>query len=169
MRCSMLGMVVLVLSGSSVRAETISPALVTAEVRAGAGLAVGGGAGQSQWRQSPVTVGALADFAILTEPWTTLYGGAIVEGGDRVTAGITGGVRLWPGHGAGGRLAAGGVAILVPFQLLGGQTALGYCMGGSMRVCGDIEATVFFAGNDLPDDRVAGQLQLVLGVGFSAY
>jgi len=41
--------------------------------------------------------------------------------------------------------------------------------GARIDVPPALEATLFVAGSDLPDKRIAGQAQLVLGVAFDAW
>ncbi len=142
--------------------------LVLAEGRVGAGVALGGGAGGQVWRAAPVTVGALAEVAVRSQPWTSLYGVALVETGHRVGVGCGGGIRVRPGSGE-LRLAVGARTLFAPYTLLGVSAGIGSCRNVlGVQVCGDIEGNAFFFGSDLPEDRVATQLQLVLGLAFDA-
>ena len=117
----------------------------------------------------PVTLWALAEYAFQSEPWTSLYGALIVEGRDRAALGMAGGVRVRPTEGQ-LRLGAGGVVIAAPLSIFGASASLGSCydLSSSSHLCLDLEGTMFFAGSDLPDERVATQLQLVIGVAFDA-
>lgn len=146
------------------------PPLTALEARVGYGVAFGGGPGGSVERWSPMTFTALVDHALVVEPWTSIFGGVAVEGHGRGAAGAVLGARVRPGRGR-IRIAGGGVAMLIPATLFGPLASVGAClpMAGALHLCADIEATLFVAGTDLPEDRIAGQTQLVLGVGFDAW
>lgn len=155
---------------SSGPADVDEPALTQVEARVGYGLAFGGGPGQSVTRTSPVTMTALVDHAVVEEPWTSLYGGVVVEGGGRGAAGAMIGMRIRPGRGW-LRIAGAAVAMVVPATLYGPVASIGgcYAVGGPIAVCLDLESALFIGGSDLPDQRVAGQTQLVLGAAFDAW
>lgn len=146
------------------------PALTSLEARVGYGLAFGGGSGGLTQRQSPLTLSALVDHAVVAEPWTSIYGGIVAEGYGRGSAGLQVGMRVRPAAGR-LRLAGGAQALLVPATLFGPLSSVGTCLPvtGSFNLCGDVEAVLFVAGTDLPDERVAGQVQLVLGLAFDAW
>ena len=146
------------------------PPLTIVEARVGYGIAFGGGSGSSSQRLSPITLTALIDHAVVVEPWTSLFAGVVAEGYGRGSAGVLAGARVRPGRGR-MRLAGGAQALLVPASLFGPLASVGGCLHvtGSLHLCADIEATLFVAGSDLPDDRIAGQGQLVLGMAFDAW
>ena len=149
------------------------PPLGAVEGRVGGGLAVGGGTGgKSVTRGTPMTIGFLAELTLHDRPWTTAYVGAFGEFIDRVGLGLMGGVRLRPTAG-GLRLGAGAIATVVPYTLFGVSVEAGYCWKvnkkGRIRICGDAQGVVYFVGGDLPDGRVAGQLNALLGVNFDAW
>lgn len=150
--------------------DVAEPALTSLEARVGYGLAFGGGSGGSSQRLSPITLTALVDHAVVAEPWTSIYGGVVAEGYGRGSAGVQVGARVRP---AGGRLrlAGGAQGLLVPATLFGPLSSVGMCLPvtGSFNLCADIEAVLFVTGSDLPDERVAGQAQLVLGLAFDAW
>lgn len=157
-------------SGDDQTIQVESPPLTQLEARVGYGLAFGGGAGQSVTRASPVTMTALVDHAILEEPWTSLFGGVVVEGGGRGAAGVMLGARVRPDRGW-IRIAGGAVAMLVPATLYGPVASIGGCrnVASSLAICVDLESALFVGGTDLPDQRVAGQTQLVVGAAFDAW
>lgn len=146
------------------------PPIIAVEARVGYGMAFGGGAGSSVERWSPVTFTALVDHAVVAEPWTSLFAGVAAEGHGRGAAGGLVGARVRP---AGGpvRVAGGAIGMLVPATLFGPLASVGMCFPilASFNVCADAEATLFVAGSDLPEDRIAAQAQLVVGVGFDAW
>jgi len=151
-------------------AKDKDPPLTSLEARVGYGIAFGGGAGGSVQRYSPLTITALVDHAIIVEPWTSFFGGVVVEGHGRGNAGVILGARVRPGRGR-VRIAGGGIGMLVPATLFGPLASVGLClpMLGALNVCGDGELALFVSGNDLPEDRIAGQAQFVLGVSFDAW
>lgn len=141
-----------------------------AEARIGQGVAVGGGSGESTWRLSPLSVSALASLAIESQPRVSVYGGLLFEGNKRAAIGATLGFRLHPQAGA-NRVAVAATVIGLPFTAYGVTAGLGRCHGvsGGMGVCTDLEATVFALGSDIPEERIATQVQAVLGVAFDVY
>jgi hypothetical protein len=149
--------------------EESDPPLTTLEARVGYGVAFGGGAGTSIERLSPLTFTALVDHAVVVDPWTSIFGGVVAEGYGRGAAGVLAGARVRPGRGR-LRIAGGAEVILVPSTLAGPLASVGVCLpvAGVLSLCIDAEATLFVAGTDLPDERIAGQAQLVLGVAFDA-
>ncbi len=162
-----------ILCGGSRRAEadaeaTDDPPLIAVEGRVGYGMAFGGGAGVSVERWSPVTLSGLVETAVWSDPWASIFGGVAVEGHGRGAAGAIGGLRLRPTRGQ-LRLSGGLAAMFFPETAFGPMASGGTCWGlGAMNLCGDVEATMYVIGSDIPDQRVAGQIQLVVGVGFDA-
>lgn len=144
----------------------LEPALVRLEARLARGIAMGGGAGEAYYRSSPYTFSATADVAIRDEPWTSLYGGVVVEAGDRLGAGATAGLRVKLGGAL--RAAGGVVGLLVPSRVFGPSGSIGACTGRGASLCLDLEAVMFVGGKDLPDERIAGQLLVAVGVAFDA-
>lgn len=146
------------------------PPLLSLEARAGYGLAFGGGAGGSVQRLSPLTWTFLVDYAIIDEPWVSTFGGVVAEGNGHGSAGAVIGARVRPGRGR-LRVAGGAEALLFPSTLFGPLASVGMCVPiiHLMNVCADAEATLFVAGSDLPDQRIAGQAQLVVGIAFDAW
>lgn len=141
-----------------------------AEARIGQGMALGGGAGESTWRLSPLNISALASYAINADPWVSVYGGLVFEGRNRAAIGGLLGLRLNPGAGR-NRLSVAAVAMGLPFSAYGATVGLGRCIGveGGMGFCTDLEATVFGLGSDIPEGRIATQVQAVLGVAFDVF
>lgn len=142
------------------------PALVTAEVRTGYGIAAGGGAGRSSVRSSPLVLGARVAVAINDEPRMSGYGGLILETLDRTGVGGEAGLELAPSTRA--RLRAGVVAMVAPYKLWGGALGGGRCTRGGTRLCLDVDAGVFVGGSDLPTGGAVFQLVVSLGIGFDA-
>jgi hypothetical protein len=145
------------------------PPIIAVEARVGYGMAFGGGAGSSVERWSPVTISALVDHAVVTEPWTSLFAGVAVEGHGRGAAGGIVGLRVRPAGRV--RVAGGAIGLLVPATLFGPLASVGMCfpVASALHVCADLEGSLFVAGSDLPDDRIAAQAQLVAGIAFDAW
>lgn len=162
----MLGAIVVVLSSLSATASADPLALVAVEGRMGAGIAMGGGQGGSTLKRAPFRAGALLERAILDMPWTSVTAGLIVETGDRMS--VAGQVGLRVATETGVRVGAHLTGLIEPFSLYGGGASLGRCVRTLERtsLCLDVELSVFVAGSDLPDQRVAGQLQVVIGARF---
>lgn len=140
-----------------------------AEVRAGYGIAVGGSGDRMSTRPTPLTLSAVAAFAFNAEPPLMGYGGLLVETLDRNAVGSTFGVRIaLPGSKL--RLSGGGVWMFAPFMLLGATASGGTCkqMKPRLAVCGDLQLTAYFAGDDLAPGRTVTEAQLVFGVVFDA-
>ncbi len=150
---------------ASASADDFDPPLAAVEARVGHGVAVGGGSGQFNVRSSALTFSALGEVAIRDTPWTSILLGGMFEGGDRSTAGVIGGVRVRP-ESLPVRASLGLIAILTPVTALGPVATAGYCSVRGLRFCLDVEASAFVVGDDLPERKIAAQLQLVLGVGF---
>jgi hypothetical protein len=147
--------------------QTSDPPITSVEARVGYGLAFGGGSGTSSQRASGMTFTALIDQAVVEEPWTSVFGGVVAEGYGRGSAGVIVGGRVRPARGR-LRIAGGMEALFVPRTLYGPLASVGTCLqvGGALGVCLDLDATLFIGGSDLPDERIAGQVQLVLGIAF---
>jgi hypothetical protein len=161
-----------ILCGGSARAEaevTDDPPLIALEGRVGYGMAFGGGAGVSVERWSPITLSALVETAVWSDPWASIFAGVAVEGHGRGAAGAIGGLRVRPTRGQ-LRLSGGLAAMFFPETAFGPVASGGTCLpfGAAVNLCGDVEATMYVIGSDIPDQRVAGQIQLVVGVGFDA-
>lgn len=141
-----------------------------AEARIGQGFALGGGSGESTWRLSPLSITALASYATNTDPWVSVFGGLVFEGRNRAAIGGLLGLRLNPGAGR-NRVSVAAVAMGLPFSAYGATVGLGRCIGveGGMGFCTDLEATVFGLGSDIPEGRIATQVQAVLGVAFDIF
>jgi hypothetical protein len=140
------------------------PSILSVEPRVGKGVALGGGSGEGHARLSPLTLGILVDYAFNADPWISFYAGPFAEVADRGSIGGMAGFRFRPGAGR-PRLAAGGTAILVPYTLYGVTASVGTVIDlFSLPISIDIEGVAFFAGTDLPEATVAGQLRLVLGI-----
>ncbi|MCP4443918.1 MAG: hypothetical protein GY811_01050 [Myxococcales bacterium] len=144
--------------------------LSLAEARIGQGLALGGGSGESTWRLSPLSISALASYATMVDPWVSVYGGLLFEGRGRAAIGALIGLRLNPQAGR-NRVSVAAVAMGLPFSAYGATVGLGRCIGvdSGMGVCTDLEATVFGLGTDIPEGRIATQVQAVLGVAFDVF
>ena len=139
------------------------------EARAGFGMALGGAGQTMSRRTSPVTIQALVSVAIQDTPPLYAFGGLVVETMDRNGVGATAGITLRP-HGGAWRLSGGGVGMVAPYSLYGAMIDTGVCHRAVLgyELCGDIQLTAFFAGNDLANDHAVTQAQLVLGVVFDA-
>ncbi|HKE19411.1 MAG TPA: hypothetical protein VKB80_31255 [Kofleriaceae bacterium] len=149
--------------------EDDGPPITSLEGRVGYGLAFGGGSGASSQRASGVTMTALVDQAVIEAPWTSIFGGIVAEGYGHGAAGVLVGARVRPSRGR-LRIAGGAVGLLVPRTLFGPLASVGGCLpiDGAFGICLDLEAQLFVTGTDLPDERVAGQAQAVLGIAFDA-
>ena len=159
----------LALTATPVRARQ---PLLRIDVQIGGGLDVGdGGAAGPVWRAAPFTFTLLADYAISTQPWVTLFGG--LRGEALAHGGIGGlfGARVHPYQGL-LHVGAGVVAIVAPYTIAGVLGGAGLCarrvLGDKIALCGDLEATAYFLGSDVPPGKVVTQLQLVFGVSFDA-
>ena len=150
------------------RAAADPAAIAGVEARIGHGVAVGGGVGESAWRRSPITVTVLGDLAVRDDPWLSVVAGGVFETSRRATVGTVAGLRIRP-HATGFRVGGGGVAIIRPTTAYGAYASLGNCVGTGVRLCTDIEGTVFWGGRDVPDQRIAAQVQLVFGLAVDAW
>ncbi|HLL21411.1 MAG TPA: hypothetical protein VK427_04725 [Kofleriaceae bacterium] len=141
--------------------------LWTAELRAGYGVAIGGGQGTSTKRLSPVALDATISVAIHDQPRVFAYGGLAAETFDRSAVGATFGVRMHePGTAL--RVAAGGTWLIAPYTLWGGVASAGLCTreDHGRRYCADAQLTAYFAGTDLAEGKTVLQAQLMLGFAF---
>jgi hypothetical protein len=140
-----------------------------AEVRAGYGIAMGGSGARMSTRPSPVTLAAIAAVATSVEPPLSGYGGLLVEALDRNSVGSVFGIK-WTPHDSRLRLAGGGTWLIAPYMLFGATASVGACARWKPRiaVCGDIQLTAYFAGDDLADGRSVTQAQLAVGLVFDA-
>jgi hypothetical protein len=138
-----------------------------AEVHAGYGIAVGGSGARMSRRPSPLTLSALASFALDEDPPLWGYGGLVVETLDRNSAGAAFGIEVRP-HGSRLRFSGGGVWLVSPSMLLGATASAGACSQRSPHIglCGDLQITAYFTGDDLAGGRSVTQAQLVLGMVF---
>jgi len=149
--------------------RAIADPLWQAEVRAGYGIAMGGRGDRMSTRPTPLTLAAIAAFAFNVDPPLMGYGGLLVETLDRNSVGSTFGVRLaLPGSRL--RLSAGGVWLFAPSMLLGATAGGGTCrqLGSRVGLCGELQLTAYFAGDDLAPGRTVTQAELVIGVVFDA-
>ncbi len=163
-----LALVIAALGGTSVaEADTAArgggPPLYRAEVRAGYGVAVGGGAGRASVRGSPLVLAARVAFAVREQPVLAGYAGVLIETLDRTGAGGEAGVVFEPTPRV--RLRAGAIAMVAPYGLWGGNLGGGRCFR-DRRYCLDLDGAIFLGGSDLPSGGAAVQLVLALGVGF---
>jgi hypothetical protein len=140
-----------------------------AEIHAGYGLAFSGSGDTMSQRPTPLTITAIAAFAVNADPPLAGYGGLVVEAFDRNAAGVVAGVELSP-RGSHLRLAGGGIALVAPYTLWGATASAGACAHAvrGIALCGDFQLTAFVAGSDLGDGRTVTQGQLVAGVVFDA-
>jgi hypothetical protein len=161
----------LLLSLAATAARAHQP-LLRVDVQVGGGLNIGdGGASGPVWRGAPFTFTLLADYAVITQPWVTLFGGLRGEAAARGGIGGLFGARVHPYQGL-LHLGAGVVAIVAPYSIAGVLGSGGLCarraLGQKIGVCGDVEVTAYFLGSDVPPGKVVTQLQLVFGVSFDA-
>ncbi|HEY0192627.1 MAG TPA: hypothetical protein VGC42_16020 [Kofleriaceae bacterium] len=138
-----------------------------AELRLGYGVELGGSGDRMTTRSSPVTLAAIASFAVQDEPRILGYGGFIGELYNRNAAGATGGISYAP-HGTSVRLSGGGIAFVAPYSLVGATASGGLCRKREppLQLCGDVQVTEYFAGSDLASGHAVTQIQLVLGAVF---
>jgi hypothetical protein len=168
MRSSAFALFALAAAFGAIRSSAADP-LWRAEVRAGYGIAVGGSGTQMSARATPLTVAATVAFAFNEDPPLAGYGGLTVETLDRNAVGAVFGVQLLP-HDSRLRLAAGGTWLFAPYTLWGATASIGLCFHLTSRtgLCGDVEATAYFSGSDLPDGRTSTDGKLVIGLVFDA-
>jgi hypothetical protein len=134
-----------------------------AELRLGYGFEMVGGDNMTSAHSAPMTIEGVAAYAINDDPWLYGYGGFLLETVDRNSIGTTAGIQL-----ASGALRAriGGVYIFAPLSLYGANASAGACkrMTASLKACGDLSITEYFAGKDLAEGHAVTQVQLVLGL-----
>jgi len=157
-------LLIVILAGATAHADPLAP-LWDAEVRLGYGLAVASGDGMTAPRAAPLTIEANVAFAIQDEPRLYAYAGGIAETLDRSAMGASGGLQLEQGP---MRLRGGAVYFFAPYTLFGATVSGGGChhIGGTTRVCGDVQLTEYFAGTDLVTGHASTQVQLVIGMVF---
>lgn len=145
------------------------PPLLGVEAFVAGGVMAGGGSGVAAVKTAPFTAGAKIDYLVMYQPKVSLWAEAFAEASlKQAGAGLGGGVRLRPGDG-GLRLGAGAVALVMPYTAFGLTVTGGYCYGlKKFRLCGDLEWVALLMGDDVPANRVANEVRLVLGVGFDA-
>ena len=155
----MRSILVLLLLGGAAAADP----LWDAELRLGYGFELASGDGMTAPHSAPLTVEGIAAFAVQEEPKLYGYGGFVVETLDRNSIGATGGIQL--AHDS-LRARIGGLWLFAPYTLWGANASAGACkpMGGSLRMCGDLALTEYFAGTDLVKGHAVTQLQLVFSV-----
>jgi hypothetical protein len=158
-----------VAAAAPARADGDKPALWTIEARAGGGIALGGGQGPLVWKGAPFNLGGVGEFAIITQPWTSIYVSGQVEVIRTASFAAAAGVRVRPWRDM-VRFGAGVATVIAPATLLGVQATGGNCWKlkpkPAIRVCGDVEIDAFFFGGDLPPSRIAAQLKLQAGIAF---
>ena len=161
-----LAAVLLVLGASS---QATADPLWQAELRAGLGIAAGGTGVAMSRRPTPFTLSAIAAFAFNEDPPLAGYGGLLVEMLDRNGVGTVFGVQMRP-HGSHLRLSGGGAVLVAPYTLWGATASAGACAQLTARVglCGDLQLTVFVAGDDLADGHTLTQGQFVGAMVFDA-
>ncbi len=162
----------LLLAGAASASSDEQPPLFAIEARISGGMALGGGAGKAVERVSPLSIGFLGELTLESEIRLTLVLGLYYEGVDRAAVGGIAGVRVHP-HDGPFRFGAGLLGTFAPYTIMGADLSGGYCYSAGKKktthLCGDLEADLFFIGNDLPDHRVAAQLVLGFGVNFDVY
>ncbi len=139
------------------------PPLWDAELRLGYGFEMIGGDNMTAAHSAPMTIEGIGAYAINDDPWLYGYGGFVIEAVDRNSIGGTAGLQL----GAGTlRARLGGVYLFAPLSLYGMNASGGIChrMTASIKACGDLAITEYFAGKDLADGHAVTQVQLVLGM-----
>ncbi len=154
---------ILMVLGAAAATAAAEPALVSAEVRVSYGMATGGGSGRAVLRDSPLVVSASASMAIRDQPRTHGYAGIVVESLDRSGIGGEAGLMLVPSERV--RLRAGAIAMMEPYTLWGAAAGGGYCVPiAGIRTCGDLAASMFVGGTDLPAGGVVTQVMFGLAV-----
>jgi hypothetical protein len=155
-------LLIVVLVAGVAHADPAAP-LWDAELRLGYGIQVASGDGMTAPRSAPLTIEGNVAFALQEEPRLYAYAGGIAETLDRSAMGASGGLEIDQGP---MRLRGGGIYFFAPYTLFGATVSGGGCKhtGASMRVCGDVALTEYFAGTDLVQGHAATQIQLVFGV-----
>ena len=150
---------------------TAQPALGEVEVRLGYGLSMGGGSGgMPSRRPTPLTITLTGAMAIRDEPRLLAYGGLVAEALDRNSIGAVAGVRLTRADSK-LRFSGGAAYIFAPFTLWGATASGGMCFlrKHGKALCGDLQVTAYFTGNDLAEAHTVTQVQGVLGMVFDAF
>jgi hypothetical protein len=137
--------------------------LWTGELRLGYGFEYVGGANETSAHSAPLTIEGLASYAFSDDPWLYGYGGFLLETLGRNSIGAISGIQI-----ASGSLRAriGGVYIFAPLSLYGMNASGGVCrhLTKSIKGCGDLSITEYFAGKDLAEGHAVTQVQLVFGM-----
>lgn len=142
------------------------PPLAQLELHLGYGLAMSGSGDVMAKRATPLTLTAIVDYALQQDdPPLWGYGGLVAEMLGRAAVGGVFGVKYVP---AGTQLhfAGGGSVLVAPHWLAGASVSGGYCRPQFLKtlgICGDLQITGYFAGEDLGEDRAVVQVQLVVG------
>lgn len=142
------------------------PPLAQLELHLGWGLAMSGSGDVMARRATPLTLTALVDYALQdADPPLWGYGGLVAEMMSRAAVGGVFGVKYVPA-GTALHFAGGGSVLVAPHWLAGASVNGGYCRPQWMKtlgICGDLQVTGYFAGEDLGAERAVVQVQLVLG------
>ncbi|HEY3803489.1 MAG TPA: hypothetical protein VGL61_12810 [Kofleriaceae bacterium] len=134
-----------------------------AELRLGYGFEMIGGDNMTAAHSAPMTIQGIGAYAFDDDPWLYGYGGFVIEAVDRNSIGSTAGIQLVSGP---MRARLGGVYIFAPLSLYGMNASGGACkrMTKSIKACGDLDITEYFAGKDLAEGHAVTQVQLVFGM-----
>ena len=142
--------------------------LAEVSARIGAGVAVGGGAGRSTLRGSPVVVSIDGAYAIRETPAAWGFAGVVVETYDRTGVGLQGGLAI--SLGSQGKARVGARSIVRPYTLHGGLVGASWCRRAApLRGCVDLEGDLYIAGTDLPERTAVAQVVLAVGVTFDVW
>jgi hypothetical protein len=161
-RAGMRALALVLLAAPTAAARADEPPILRLELRLAAGAVVDH---QAALRMLPFSVGAAAEHAFMAQPWTSVWGDVFIEGPDHLVGGVGGGLRVRAAGGA-VRLSGGGTALVGPDLMAGATVMLGGCFASETPgLCVDVEGSLFFVGGGVPDGG-AGQLKLVLGMGF---
>lgn len=136
-----------------------------AQVRAGYGVAVDAQHGAaSSTTPSPLSLEVLGTIAVNEDPPVSVMGGMVAETMRRGDVGVMGGVELKP-KGTPFRFDAGGSWIYAPKTLWGAKASAGACkkVSPTLGMCGDVELTVYLAGDGLAMGHEITQVQFQLG------
>jgi hypothetical protein len=177
----LLVMVVALSSGAYAHAEEVEgatelharpkarPPLLSVEAEAGVGVALGSGSnGPTVVRLAPISMHLVLDYAIIQQPWVSVWGGIQAEALGRAGVGGVVGLRVRPIKEQPLRIGAGVATILFPYTIGGIDAHVGVCpkFARVFRGCVDADVTAWLFGGDLPPSRVTTQLSLMLGGAF---